>query len=100
MQRRHFNAIPGLGTTVRGGFADVFILGGSRRVKATVQRCIGSVRRRTLLQTSGGLRHPDLGPNVSDFCFSVPERTQALDHDVVLSHENFLRHRLPEEDRR
>ena len=27
-----------------------------------------SLRRRTLLQTFGGLRYPDLGPDVLDFC--------------------------------
>ena len=32
-----------------------------------------SLRRRTLLQTFGGLRYPDLGPDVPDFCFVVQE---------------------------
>ena len=39
-----------------------------RRLPHVPSRPARSLRRRTLLQTFGGLRYPDLGPDVPDFC--------------------------------
>ena len=53
-----------------------------------------SLRRRTLLQTFGGLRYPYLGPDVPDFALLSRKQAQNCGSGVALSRRDFLRRRL------